>query len=100
MRPSPARFPVVANILLSRVILELMLALYRMWTIEFETLPVLGSVKRPDALHRGSSGNRSRNLSRRFLNLITGRLEIEVSQGGRQFQRSLAVRAKELLRWI
>ena len=66
-----------------------------MCQIELEILPVFGSEKRPDAEQRGSSGKRSRNLSKFFLKVGIGVLEIELKFAGRQFQRLLAVRAKE-----
>ena len=71
-----------------------------MWDMEFELRPVFGSVKFPDALHRGSSGNRSRNLSNCFLKLSTFKFTMELKFGGRQFHRSLAVSAKDELRGI
>ena len=71
-----------------------------MWNIEFELRPVFGSVKFPDALQRGSSGNRSRNLSNWFLKLLTCKFLRELMLGGRQFHRSLAVSAKDEPRGI
>ena len=71
-----------------------------MCQIEFDNLPVFGSLKIPEALHRGSSGKRDRNLSSLFLNVKTGLSDMELMFGGRQFQRLLAVSAKDELRGI
>ena len=81
-------------------ILLLILLWKRRCQIELDNLPVIWSVKRPEALHLGSSGKTLRNLSRRFLNLSTEQFETDLSHGGRQFHRLHAVRAKEQLRWI
>ena len=61
---------------------------------------MLGSENWPDALHLGSSGNRSKNLSSWNLNEFTDLPLIRDIAGGRQFQRLEAVRAKEELRGI
>ena len=71
-----------------------------MWKMEFEFRPVFGSVKLPDALHRGSSGNRSRNLSSCFLKLETFKFEMALIFGGRQFHSLLAVSANDESRGI
>ena len=68
--------------------------------MEFDSLPVLGSVNSPVALHRGSSGNKSRNLSSLFLKLGIVQFFIQLIFGGRQFHRLLAVRANDELRGI
>ena len=68
--------------------------------MELDSLPVFGSVKCPDALHRGSSGNISKNLSSWFLKLGTVHLLMELMFGGRQFHRLLAVRANDEFRGI
>ena len=68
--------------------------------MEFEFLPVFRSMNRPGAEQRGSSGNKSRKRFRWPLNLLTGMLDSELMQLGRQFQRSLAVCANEVWRCI
>ena len=80
--------------------MPLILLWERRCQIELDNLPVFWSVKRPEALHLGSSGKMLRNWSRRCLNLSTEQLDTDLSHGGRQFQRLQAVRAKEQLRWI
>ena len=76
------------------------LRLVVMCHIELEKRPVLGSVYWPEALHLGSSGKMSRNLSGLLLKTCTGWLEMLEMHAGRRFQRLLAVNAKEELRAI
>ena len=68
--------------------------------MELDRLPVFGSVNSPVALHRGSSGNKARNLSSWFLKLGTVQCFMELMLGGRLFHRLLAVRANDELRGI
>ena len=62
---------------------------------ELDKRPVLLSVNWPEADGLGSSGIRSRNLSRRDLNVSTEALLMELMLRGRQFQRFDEVRLKE-----
>ena len=62
---------------------------------ELDKRPVLISVWSPEAEGLGSSGIRSRNLSKCLLNVLTGTLLMELIQRGRQFHRLLAVVLKQ-----
>ena len=55
--------------------------------MKLELRPVFGSLNWPEALHLGSSGRTSRNMSNFLLNACNGWLVIDEMLRGRQFHR-------------